>query len=94
MYTQSGDKFSGEHQFILKHTIENMKPMTVAEVYNFIKSVFETLRKEKILSKDHINTMVYNNLIPMLQNYPIVQNGMSGADLLEKISKDESILPA
>ena len=71
-----------------------MKPMTVAEVYNFIKSVFETLRKEKILSKEHIKTMVDTNLIPMLQNYPIVQNGMSGAQLLKVIADDETILPA
>jgi hypothetical protein len=67
--------------------------MTVAQVYDIIKIAFETLRKDKILTREHLDNIVKNNLIPQLLACDYTQNGMSGKKLLEKIVKDDTIHP-
>jgi|GEM_PF-3006000 len=54
--------------------MKNMKPTTVAEVYDNMKAVFEEARCFNILTKDDIKTIIHDRLIPMLKNTKKTQN--------------------
>jgi len=87
IYTTNGDYFSGEHQFVTDSTMKNMKPTTVAEVYDNMKAVFEEARCFNILTKDDIKTIIHDRLIPMLKNTKKTQNWLTGNELIHILSK-------
>jgi hypothetical protein len=59
-----------------------MKPTTVAEVYDSMKTVFEEARCFNILTDQDIKDIIKNRLIPILEHTPKVQNGMTGKEIL------------
>jgi hypothetical protein len=59
-----------------------MKPTTVAEVYDSMKTVFEEARCFNILTDQDIKDIIKNRLIPILEHTRKVQNGMTGKEIL------------
>lgn len=87
IYTETGDNFSWEHQFVTESTMKNMKPTTVAEVYDNMKAVFEEARCFNILTVNDIKTIIHDRLVPMLKNTKKTQNGLTGNELIDILSK-------
>ncbi len=67
--------------------MKNMKPTTVAEVYDNMKAVFEEARCFNILTVNDIKTIIHDRLVPMLKNTKKTQNGLTGNELIDILSK-------
>jgi hypothetical protein len=87
IYTENGEYFSGEHQFVTESTMKNMKPTTVAEVYDSMKAVFEEARCFNILTAKDIQTIIHDRLVPMLKNTKRTQNWLTWVELIDILSK-------
>jgi hypothetical protein len=87
LYTNMGKYFSGEHQFVTRWVLNNMKPTTIAEVYDNIKAVFEEARCFNILTEKDVIDIINNRMIPMLEYTAETQNGMSWKEILEVLKK-------
>lgn len=93
LYTQNGQYFLWEHQFMPERAIKNIKPMTVSEIYQYVKDVFVTLRLEHLITREEISTMIWECLVPTLNAKPQVENLMTWKQLLEAIVQDDTALP-
>ncbi|MBP7061888.1 hypothetical protein KA037_02670 [Patescibacteria group bacterium] len=47
--------------------IKNIKPMTVSEIYQYVKQIFVTLRLEQLITVHDIVTMIQQCLIPTIK---------------------------
>ncbi len=93
IHTSSWDYFLWEHQFMPYSGIKNIKPMTVSEIYQYVKQIFVTLRLEQLITVHDIVTMIQQCLIPTIKTKWAVENTMTWEQLLDAIIKDDNALP-